>query len=128
MSYRKNNPLPESKLANGLLVDGVVREAYVSSRKMPVNAETFTLRETADALGRSYLTVRKWILDGIIPKAVFSQSTTGYDLYHKEELQILAKIIHKHEKEFCYIHITHDQITNSIWQAIEHLRKNKRWV
>lgn len=123
-TYRKDHPLPPSKLARGLLARGTQKEVFVGEdlTRVPVTIEAFTIPETATALGRSELCVKRWIADGLIPPPVLKDTTRGYRHYSAGELSIIAAELKKHGADFAYLTSAHSVTINSIWQRIQGYR------
>lgn len=100
--YRKDHPLPPSKLSNGLLAEGAVREVEVEGMDYPTSVECFTLPEAAKALGRTELTLKKWIATDMIPAPVLRDTSRGYRHYSVGELRIMARVLAEHERDNAY--------------------------
>lgn len=121
-TYRKENPIAPSKLRNGLLAEGTLREVYTESMDHPVVAETFTLPEAAKALGRAELTFKRWIYDGLIPDPILKETMRGHKLYSVGELQVIARILAEHERDYSYFTSKHEETSNRIWQMVTGFR------
>jgi len=121
-TYRKQHPLPASKISRGLLHAGVQREVFVEGMDHPVYAETYTVPEAAKALGRSMLSLKKWINDGIIPPPVLQDTSKGFKQYSAGELEVIRRHVALHEREFAYLTNKHDVTIHTIWQAMQAYR------
>lgn len=121
-SYRKDKPLAPSKLSNGLLEEGVQREVLAGDMDAPMFAATFTVPEAAKALGKSELTVKRWIKEGLIPPPVLRDTRRGYLHYSEGELAVLARELAKHEKHMAYYSLAHEVTQHAIWQALQAYR------
>lgn len=84
----------------------------------------FTIPEAAEALGRTQLTLKRWIRDGILPPPIYKDSTYGYMHYSVGELQTVAKILASHERVYDYLRREHEETINRLWQAVEGHRKS----
>jgi hypothetical protein len=130
--YRKKSggkARPASELDGGkLLLRAQSREVEVRGQngiKSPTVALCFTVRETAQALGRSELTLRRWIKAGMIPPARLFDTSYGYMHYSRGELKIIARILARHEAEFDYLHKKHESTIGNIWDAVQNYRSEK---
>ena len=80
-TYRKDNPLAASKLRDGLLAQGTPREVQTDDMEYPTTVEAFTIPEAARALGRTELTLRRWIADDLVPEPILIDTTYHYRQY-----------------------------------------------
>ena len=90
-TYRQNHPKAKSKLANGLLRGGAAREVIAEGLDHPEFVETYRMSEAALALGRSMLTLKRWIKEKIIPEPILKDVIYGYKHYRQGELKLIAK-------------------------------------
>lgn len=120
--YKRNNPKKPTKLARGLLTEGTAREVICGDIEHPISAVTFTLPESADALGRARSTFSRWLKNGLIPTPVLRDATTGYRLYSSGELHILAAFLAEHEDEFTYYTDRNTEIKEQVFQSIQGYR------
>lgn len=124
--YRKDHPLPPPLLADGLLIDGEERLLYTINDN--VRYETsgyvscFSVPKAAEALGRTELSIKKWIRDGILPPPIWRDVSRGFKRYTVGELQVIAAEIAKHESSFVYISVRHTETVTAIWGAIRVFR------
>lgn len=123
-SYRKDKPLGPSKLANGLLEKGQVRELFAEDMDAPTSVESFTLPEAARALGRAELTLKRWIREGLVPPPLLKDTSRGYSHYTEGELTVLAKELAKHEKDMSNYSLTHAVTQHAIWQSMQAYRSH----
>lgn len=112
----------KSNLEDGLLRDGVRREMKVDGIDELMVLEGYTLMESAEALGKAYLTVRGWIQNGIIPEPVCQEAVTGYRQFLRFELEGLAAVLSVHEQTSRYVSSANTQLVDTIHQTIEDLR------
>ena len=122
-SYRHNHPKANSRLSDGLLAPGTIREVMTDGIVRPVQVEVYRMSEAAAALGRSMLTLKRWIKDELIPKPVLRDVVYNYLHYSKGELRLIAAFMAEHEKDYEYLHYTHTTTIHRIAQGIEAYRK-----
>jgi len=122
-TYRNNHPKEVSKLNSGLLRDGAVREVTCEGLEHPENVETYRMSEAALALGRSMVTIKRWIKEELIPPPILTDVVYGYKHYSRGELKLIAMLLAEHERQYEYFHYTHTVTINRIWQGIEAYRK-----
>lgn len=120
--YRKENPLKQTRLANGLLTEGTQREVMAEDMDHPVMVEAFTLPEAAKALGKAELTFKRWIYEEVVPGPVLHDSYRNYRVYSVGELQLIARIIAVHEREFAYLSRQHTTVVEQLHQALHGYR------
>jgi hypothetical protein len=131
--YRKKSggkARPASDLEGGkLLARAQSKEVEIRGDQSlypePVVALVFTVRETAQALGKSELTLRRWIKAGMIPPARLFDTSYGYQHYSRGELRIIARILARHAHEFDYLHKRHESTIGNIWDAVQNYREGK---
>ena len=116
-SYRKEHP-PERRLENGLRTQGVMREVVSDDMEYPHVVEAFTLPEAARALGRTELTLKRWIEEDLIPEPILRDTSRNYRQYSVGELQVLARELREHEREFSYYAMSHTARRERIMQHI----------
>lgn len=121
-TYRKDHPLEPSRLSNGLLHQGQLRELYTDEMDHPVSVEAFTVREAALALGRSELGLKRWISDGIVPPPILLDTVRRYRHYSVGELRTIARVLRDHEEEFKYLTVKHTPTIHTMWQSIQAYR------
>ena len=121
-TYRKEHPLPPSKLEGGLLMSGQLRELYSDRSPLPMSVESFTVPEAARALGRSEVGFKRWIADGVMPPPVLRDTTRNYRHYSVGELQLIANILRAHEEDFSYLTTAHVATIGRIWEALRSYR------
>lgn len=85
--------------------------------------KVYTVPLAAAALGKTVVTFKRWIKDGLLPPPVLKDTTYGYMHYSEGELKLVAKIIRQHEKEFDYLHTTHLVTVERLWQSLEGYRR-----
>lgn len=121
-TYRKDHPLTPSKTARGLRLPGQQRELFVDGMDHPVYAESYTIPEAAEALGRSVLGFKRWITDGLVPPPVLRDTVRGYKHYSRGELEVIRREIARHEREFTYYSVKHESTVHMLWQAMQAYR------
>ena len=91
----------------------------------PVVSEVYTVPETAKALGKTVLTVKRWIKDGMLPPPVLADTVNGYRHYSRGELEIVCDLLASYAKDYSYIVGTNNPFVHSVWQRLEaHRRRN----
>ena len=88
----------------------------------PAVVETFTIAEAAAALGKSDITLRRWISEDLIPEPVLRDTTRGYRHYSVGELRVVARILYEHEREFAYYSAQHEATRIRLGQALHGYR------
>lgn len=121
--YRKTVPLPPSKLRAGLLVPSTAREVICPGIDGTLTVNTYTLPEAAAALGRSALTFKKWIKDGMVPPPRLADATRNHRLYSEGELLLIAQALAVHERSFAYYGTGHTQTILSMSQRMHGYRQ-----
>ena len=123
-NYRSRNPKKAKVVDIDTGVEPTDKEVYKDGHEDRVICKrVFTIPESAKYLGKSPITFKKWITDRIIPPPIWLDTSYGYYHYDLHELQSIATALRRHEKDYSYLHHTHDVTINSIWQAIEAYRK-----
>lgn len=84
--------------------------------------ETFNIVEAGAAMGRSSPVFRRWVNGDLIPKPMLRDTTRQHYFYCRDELEIMARIIAEHEKEFAYFCASHEATSHKIHQAIHGYR------
>lgn len=118
-TYRKDKAIAP-KLTNGLLHEGTQREVQDVHGHMeyPQVVEAFTLPEAARALGRTELTLKRWITADMIPAPILRETTRHYFQYSAGELDVIARELQEHEREFAYYAETHIATRERIAQHV----------
>lgn len=111
----------ESKLKEGLLREGTLREVEADDLD-PVGAVVFTIRETAEALGFTMLTVKSWISKGLIPSPILRDTSYHYDQYSKGELQVIAAELAEHFKVYSQLQKNHTDVIERIRSKVDAYR------
>lgn len=113
----------EDKLSEGLLTDGVQREVIFDGEDELYVYECYTLREAAEALGRSLLTIRSWIEKEFIPPPVCKGSRPTHQQYTRYELDAIAFVLSEHSKHSKYISSKDtpviERLHDAVWSARE---------
>lgn len=100
------------------------KEVEVAGMDYPVIVDVYSISESATALGRSTVGIKRWIRDGILPPPIIKDSSHGWPHYSKGELKLIAKVVAQHEEEYEYLSHTHTLTINRLWQSIEAFRKS----
>ncbi len=120
--YREQNPLPPSRLRNGLLTRGTEREVTIPGRARTRLMETYTIPEAADALGKSLPNFRRWLANELLPGPILTETARSNACYTVEELEIIARELAAHERQFAYLCEKHVETITRISQMIHGLR------
>jgi hypothetical protein len=99
-----------------------MREVYVEGMEHPVNIEAYTIPDASRALGRSDLTVKRWIEDDLIPGPVLKDTVRGYRVYSAGELRAIADVLRRHEVTFSYYATAHTTTREHMMQALHAYR------
>lgn len=122
-TYRNTHPKGESKLADGLLREGTIRQIMTDGLEHPEYVTVFRMSEAAQALGRSMLTLKRWIKEDLIPGPILQDVVYGYMHYSEGELKLIAGFLAEHERDYEYLHYTHTTTIHRIAQGLEAYRK-----
>lgn len=88
----------------------------------PAVVESFTIPEAAEAIGKSLNTFRRWVQDALIPEPYLRDTQSGYRVYSKGELTIIAEALQAHGQEFSYFRQDHTTVIHTINQRIQAYR------
>lgn len=86
--------------------------------EFPQTVEAFTVPEAAVALGRTWLTLKRWIEEDLIPAPILRDTSRRYRQYSVGELNVIARELQDHEREFKYYATTHTATRERIAQHI----------
>jgi hypothetical protein len=92
--------------------------------EFPQTIEAYTLPEAAKALGKTELTLKKWIEDDLLPGPILHDTTHNYRQYSVGELRIIARVLAEHERDFSYYATTHKQTREHIMQQVFGFREH----
>lgn len=84
--------------------------------------ESYTVPEAAEAMGKALNTFRRWIHDGLIPGPYLNDTQSGYLVYSRGELDIIANALQVHAQEFSYFRADHSTVIHAINQRIQAYR------
>lgn len=123
--YRKEHPL--SPKTPGELCGGRLRILRVSSAASvasdaSASVHSFSVTEAAEALGRSVLTLRKWIKDSLIPAPIFEDVSKRNLCYTLPEIEAIAACLEEHERSFVYLGVSHRTSITLISRAVAQAR------
>ena len=114
----------ERRLEDGALAEGTKREVIDTNGDAWV-LESYTLREAAEALGRTPLTLRRWIEESLVPEMVLSDSTYGYRQFCRGEMDAMVRVLKSHEKEYSYLRKEHEKTIQRIFDAVNTYRRRR---
>lgn len=92
----------------------------------PVTAEVFTIPESAKAIGKTQLTLKRWISDELLPSPVLVDCVNGYMHYSRGELEIILKLLQTYSKDYSYLVSTragNNPFVQRVWQELEAYRR-----
>lgn len=84
--------------------------------------ESYTIPEAAEAMGKALNTFRRWIHDELIPGPYLNDAQSGYKIYSRGELDIIAQALQVHAEEFSYFRADHTTVIHQINQRIQAYR------
>lgn len=116
-SYQKDHP-PTRKLAGGLLFPGTLREVTYDDAESPHSVESYSIAEVAKALGKSEVTIRRWIEADKIPAPYLRDTTKGNKVYSVGEADVMRRILSQYEAEYTYLGSTNH---TAVSQMHEHM-------
>jgi len=117
-SYRKDRPLPPSRLTEGPLTPGVMREVFVDEMDHPLTVECYTLPEAARALGKTELTFKRWVKEDLVPEPILRDTARGYRHYSIGEVSVMARVLAAHEQSFSYYAMGHTHTREQMMQQM----------
>jgi len=88
----------------------------------PFNERAYTMTQAASAVGKSLVTFRRWITDGIIPEPEYEDTSHKYVQYLHWEIEALIGPIADHFDKFDYLHTKHEDQIHAIWRALDMAR------
>jgi hypothetical protein len=103
-----------------------LREVYRSDKAESeyIMLETYTIPQAAEALGKSQITLKKWIDEALIPPPVLACGTYGYALYSVGELQLIAEFLKSYQQDRVYLSKTEASELESLRQRFEGYRRS----
>lgn len=101
---------------------GIRREVDNDDMDTPAVVESYTVPEAAEAMGKSVNTFRRWVSDGLIPGPYLRDTQSGYRVYSRGELDIIAEALRVHALEFSYFRADHSTVIHQINQRIQAYR------
>lgn len=116
--YRKIFPLQPTGLASGPLSRGQSREVIGPGLGTPRVVESFTIPEAAQALGKTPVTIKKWIKDGMLPAPVLEETVRHHKVYSIGEITAIARVLGEHERVYSYYSASHEHTKISIDQSV----------
>lgn len=125
-AYWKDKENSIYKAANELLITGQLKEVYRFEDTDPeyVFLVVYTMQEAADALGKSILTLKKWIKEEHIPAPILKCSSYGYLHYEEGEMQIISKFLQEFQNGRVYLSKNDASNMESLWQRIDGYRRS----
>lgn len=74
------------------------------------------------ALGKSLPTFRRWLSNDLIPQPYLRDMSSGYHVYSRGELDIIAAALTEHSQVFTYYCEKHENVRHSIHQRMQAYR------
>lgn len=102
--YQQEHP-PQQRLANGPRSAGTTREVTTATGHTGT-VESYTVAQTALTLGRSLATLRRWLREGKIPAQRLRETSKGYAVYSRGEVEEIAEVIAAYEADGDYFTAT----------------------
>lgn len=110
-------------MEHGVLRPGVYRELVIEGLEETEVLESYTVKEAAEALGRTYLTVRSWIEKGILPEPFTKEVSRGFKNFTRFELDVVAEILADHETHSQYVSTANVELITDIQNCIRAVRE-----
>ena len=118
-TYRRNNPKGENPLKHRVpLTEAVYKTVEHVEGGEPFEERSYSLNQTAAALGKSQLAFKRWVKDGIMPEPEYVDSSHRYQQYLVWEVEAAIQPIADHFEVFDYLHSTHEDTISNIWNAV----------
>ncbi len=92
------------------------------NRSRPRLMEVYTIPQAADALGRSLPNFRRWLANDLLPPPILTETGRNHACYCTEELEIIARELAVHDREYAYFCAQHTETIIRIAQAIHGFR------
>lgn len=113
---------PKQNRPAGLLSRGENREIDGPDFEHPVQCESFTIPQAAEALGRSVATLRRWIEANKLPPPLYWETTRRVGVYSVGELQVIRQLLVEHEQEYTYLVDRYSDAVERVHQAVHAYR------
>ena len=122
-NYRKKQPLRSPSTIDFSF--GKEREVSIIGRQRSgyFYCTTFTIKEAAQAVGKTYLTLKRWVDDGLIPEPILKDSIYEHRHFSISEVKALHECLIEHEKFNTYLNENHEQTLVDITQSFEAIRR-----
>lgn len=120
--YHQTTSPPQPRLTNGLLFPGTEREVTYEEADHPVVVTSFTIPELARALGRSELTIRRWIDAEKIPGPYLRETTRQLRVYSIGEATTIATVLARHESAYAYLTSTNHEAMRDMNESMHAYR------
>jgi len=117
-------PPPDTILTQGVGQKGTIREV-VDGEGTAFTFECYTLREAAEALYKTPLTLRRWIKEGFVPAMTLHDTSFNYGQYARGELNAMARVLAEHEQEYQYLRKEHEDTIRRLCSQVNRYRQQK---
>lgn len=100
-----------------------MREVRAAGSSRPLYVATYTIPEAARALGKTELTLKKWIEEGMVPEPTLHDTARNYRQYAQPELEAIAAVLVLHAVEFSYYAKNHIGTRDRIFADVSRARR-----
>jgi hypothetical protein len=108
--------------AQGLLVAPITKEVRRGDDPTLLYVGVYTMKQAAEALGKTMLGFKRWVKEGLIPPPVLADTNRGYLHYSRGELEAIRVELVRHEQEFSYFTTKHTDTIHRVWSAVQRYR------
>lgn len=112
------------QVAHGSVPAGVVREITWDECEHPESRETYTIPEFAKAIGRSELTIRRWIEADKLPGPYLRETTRNTRVYSRGELDVILAVLNRHAQSYQYLTSTSVSAIQEMMEQVQNYRAN----
>ena len=118
-TYRRSSPKGENVLALRVpLTEAPYKTVEHVDGGEPFEERSYSLNQTAAALGKSQLAFKRWVKDGIMPEPEYVDTSHRYRQYLLWEVEAAIKPLADHFDVFDYLHTSHEDAVSNIWNAV----------
>lgn len=104
------------------MFDGTDREVYTDDIDALI-CPTYTMKEAAEALGKTMLTLKSWIRDSLVPSPVLKDTSRNYFQYSEGELEIIGGLLDEHFKLFKQLQKSHTNMVQRMHDDVAEYRE-----
>lgn len=121
-NYRSEHPKKACAFASGLLLAPTVKEVRRGDDPTLLYIGVYTMKQSAEALGKTMLGFKRWVKEGLIPPPVLTDANRGYLHYSVGELEAIRTELVRHEHEFSYFTTKHVSTIHRVWTSVQRYR------